>query len=51
MNSDEMEKAFSDFIDGEIYDKAERQLFDLIRLSFAAGWNAAKRDNIHIVQK
>lgn len=51
MNSDEMEKAFSDFIDGEVYDKAEKELFDLIRLSFTAGWNAAKRDNIQIVQK
>lgn len=51
MNSDELEKAYSDFLDGEIYDKAEEGLFQLIRAAFIAGWNAAKRDNIKIVKE
>ena len=51
MNSDELEKAYSDFLDGEVYDKAEDELFHLIRAAFVAGWNAAKRDNIKIVKE
>ncbi len=51
MNSDELEKAFSDFIDGEEYDRAESTLFDLIRQAFTAGWNAAKRDSIKLIEK
>lgn len=51
MNSNELEEAFSDFIDGEIYDKTEEALFELIRAAFLAGWNAAKRDNIQIVKE
>jgi len=49
MNSDELEKAFSDFIDGECYDKAENVLFELIRLAFVSGWNEAKRDNLRLI--
>ena len=51
MNSDELEEAYSDFIDSEYYDKAESELFELIRLAFVSGWNAAKRDNLKIVEK
>lgn len=49
VNSDEMELAYSRFIDGESYDKAESALFDLIRLAFKTGWNAAKADNIKLL--
>ena len=51
MNSDELEKAYSDFLDGEVYDKAEDRLFNLIRVAFVAGWNAAKRDNIKVLKE
>jgi len=36
-----MEKAFSDFLDGDTYEKAEASLFDLVRAAFRAGWDAA----------
>ena len=45
MFSDEMENAFSDFLDGEAYDRAEEGLFAVVRLAFAAGWAEAKRDS------
>ena len=50
MNSNELEKAFSDFLDGDTCDKAEEGLFDLTRAAFVAGWSAAKRDNIKIIK-
>lgn len=34
------EKLFSQFIDGEDYDKAEDYLFTIIRTAFTAGYNA-----------
>lgn len=51
MHTNEFEEAFSKFLDGEIYDKAEEGLFQLIRAAFIAGWNAAKQDNIKIVKE
>ena len=39
---DEFEGKFSDFIDGEEYDKAEDALFAVIRAAYAAGWRDAK---------
>ncbi len=37
----DFEKAFSDFIDRREYDKAQNALFDMVRISFKAGWEAA----------
>ena len=37
----EFDKAFDDFLDRPEYDKAEADLFSIIRLSFKAGWEAA----------
>ena len=41
MKSETFEKAFSDFIDRREYDKAQNALFDMVRISFKAGWQAA----------
>lgn len=38
----ELEGAFSDFLDGGAYDKTEGMLFDLLRAAFVAGWQAAQ---------
>ena len=51
MNSDEHEKAFSDFIDEELYDKAEEWLFHFVCAAFDAGWDAVKRDNLKVVEE
>lgn len=37
----DMEKNFSDFIDGVDYDTAQQALFDIIRKAYAAGYSAA----------
>ena len=41
MEFETFEKAFADFIDRREYDKAQNALFDMIRISFKAGWQAA----------
>lgn len=41
MHSNEFEKAFSDFLDRHEYDEAENYLFSMVRIAFAAGWQAA----------
>lgn len=41
MESDIFEKAFADFIDRREYDGAQNALFDMVRISFKAGWQAA----------
>ena len=41
MESNIFEQAFSDFIDRREYDEAQSALFDLVRISFKAGWKAA----------
>ncbi|MDR1628938.1 MAG: hypothetical protein LBS36_01805 [Oscillospiraceae bacterium] len=40
MESNSFEKAFADFIDRREYDKAQNALFDMVRISFKAGWQA-----------
>lgn len=41
MQTNDFEKAFSDFIDRREYDHAENALFSMIRIAFLAGWKAA----------
>ncbi len=41
MYSNELEEAFSNFLDRHEYDEAEAALFSIVRLSFVAGWLAA----------
>ena len=41
MDHMDFEKAFGDFIDRREYDEAETALFNLVRISFKAGWEAA----------
>ena len=43
MNND-FEKAFGDFLERREYDQAESALFDMVRISFLAGWKAAGGD-------
>jgi len=38
MESNTFEKAFSDFIDRREYDEAQNALFEMVRISFQAGW-------------
>ena len=44
MHSDQFEYAFSKFLDRREYDEAENVLFSMVRLAFAAGWEAAGGD-------
>ena len=41
MYTNEFEEAFSNFLDRHEYDEAENYLFSMVRLAFAAGWQAA----------
>ncbi len=41
METDQFEKAFSDFLDQDEYDEVQAALFSMIRSSFRAGWQAA----------
>lgn len=41
MMSNDYEKAFGLFVETKEYDGAESALFDIVRLSFEAGWKAA----------
>ena len=41
MYSDQFELAFSKFLDRHEYDEAENYLFSMVRVAFAAGWQAA----------
>ena len=41
MNEMEFDKAFSEFLDDEQYEKTSDALFKLIRSAFTAGWKAA----------
>lgn len=41
MRGKDFEEAFSDFLDRREYDQAENALFSMVRIAFAAGWNAA----------
>lgn len=44
MESNSFKKAFFDFIDRREYDAAQNALFDMIRISFKAGWDSAGGD-------
>ncbi len=44
MYSNELEEAFSAFLERHEYDEAEHYLYSMIRLSFVAGWRAAGGD-------
>lgn len=37
----DFEKAFSNFLERREYDTAEGALFDMVRIAFKAGWEAA----------
>lgn len=41
MQTNEFEDAFSQFLERHEYDEAESRLFAIVRLAFAAGWQAA----------
>ncbi|WP_297719939.1 hypothetical protein [Intestinimonas sp.] len=41
MYSNDLEEAFSNFLDRHEYDDAEAALFSMVRLAFVAGWRAA----------
>lgn len=44
MRSDRFEYEFGEFIDGQKYEEAETALFELARIAFSAGWEAAKKE-------
>ena len=46
MNEIEFDKAFSDFLDDEKYEKVNDALFELIHAAFTAGWKAALGSDI-----
>ena len=41
MHNNDYEKAFDDFLQRREYDEAETALFEMIRIAFGAGWQAA----------
>ena len=41
MNEIEFDKAFSEFLDDDQYEKVNDALFELIQAAFTAGWKAA----------
>ena len=41
MNEIEFDKAFSEFLDDDQYEKVNEALFELIQTAFTAGWKAA----------
>ena len=41
MNEIEFDKAFSEFLSDDQYEKTNNALFELIRAAFIAGWRAA----------
>lgn len=41
MMNNTFEEAFSNFLDRREYDEAESALFEMVRISFLAGWKAA----------
>lgn len=41
METNTFEKVFADFIDRREYDEAQSALFDMVRITFKAGWQAA----------
>ena len=51
MNEIEFDKAFSEFMDDEQYERASDALFELIQAAFTAGWKAALGSDIGKVMK
>ena len=41
MDEIEFDRAFSEFLDNPVYDKANEYLFELTKTAFMAGWKAA----------
>lgn len=41
MHTNNFEEAFDSFLNRHEYDEAENYLFSMVRLAFAAGWQAA----------
>ena len=41
MDEIEFDRAFSEFLDNPVYDKANEYLFELTKAAFIAGWKAA----------
>lgn len=46
MNEIEFDRALSEFLDDEQYEKANDALFELVRAAFTAGWKAALGSDI-----
>ena len=46
MNEIEFDKAFSEFLDDEQYEKTSEAMYSLIRTAFIAGWKAALGSDI-----
>ena len=51
MNEIEFDKAFSDFLDDEEYERVNDALFELIQTAFTAGWRAALGSDIGKIVK
>ena len=51
MNEVEFDKAFSDFLDDEQYERVNDALFELIQAAFTAGWKAALGSDIGKIMK
>ncbi len=45
-NDMEFERAFGNFLESRVYDKAENSLFEVARAAFLAGWKAAGGEEI-----
>ena len=41
MHANELEEAFSNFLERHEYDEAENYLFSMVRMAFVAGWMSA----------
>lgn len=48
LDRNNFEKLFSEYIDGDFYDKAEEVLFKLIRKAYLAGWRDCEKQNLKI---
>ena len=51
MNEIEFDKALSEFLNDEQYEKTNDALFELIRAAFTAGWKAALGSDIGKIMK
>ena len=51
MDEIELDKAFSEFLDDEQYEKTSEAMFSLIRAAFTAGWKAAVGSDIGKIMK